>query len=62
MEDTGSWATLEKDDNMLIVGLKELAQDTFPIVNKHTYFAHVFKGQEGWQVRAAGVTLSHSTV
>jgi len=49
MEDTGSWAALEKDDNLLIVGLKELAQDTFPIVNKHTYFAHVFKGQEGWQ-------------
>lgn len=50
MEDTGAWVNLPQDDNLLVVGLKELALDTFPIVNKHTYFAHVFKGQEGWQV------------
>jgi saccharopine dehydrogenase (NAD+, L-lysine-forming) len=49
MEDTGAWVNLKQDDNLLIVGLKELAVDSFPIVNKHTYFAHVFKGQEGWQ-------------
>jgi saccharopine dehydrogenase (NAD+, L-lysine-forming) len=49
MEDTGSWVNLPQDDSLLVVGLKELALDTFPIVNKHTYFAHVFKGQEGWQ-------------
>lgn len=53
MEDTGAWMNLKQDDNLLIVGLKELAVDSFPIVNKHTYFAHVFKGQEGWQVRGA---------
>jgi len=55
MEDTGSWAHLKQDDNLLIVGLKELAADTFPIVNKHTYFAHVFKGQGGWQVWAVAL-------
>lgn len=51
MEDTGAWVNLKQDNNLLIVGLKELAVDTFSLVNRHTYFAHVFKGQEGWQVR-----------
>lgn len=49
MEDTNAWVALEKDDNLLCVGLKELAQDTFPIVNSHAYFAHAFKGQDGWK-------------
>jgi saccharopine dehydrogenase (NAD+, L-lysine-forming) len=60
MEDTGAWVNLPQDDNTLIVGLKELALDTFPIVNKHTYFAHVFKGQEGWQVGGCAVCKSWS--
>lgn len=49
MEPTGSWATLKKDPNLAIVGLKELPEDTFSIVNSHVYFAHAFKGQEGWE-------------
>lgn len=49
MEETNKWASLQADPNMLVVGLKEHAPDTFPIVNSHAMFAHVFKNQEGWQ-------------
>ena len=53
MEATGSWAALKKDEDLLIVGLKELEEGDFPLVNAHTYFAHAFKGQEGWKVRSS---------
>lgn len=49
MEDTNAWMLLPPDDNLLIVGLKELVASEQPVVHRHTYFAHVFKGQDGWQ-------------
>lgn len=41
----GYWRTCPKD--YLILGLKELPLEDFPIEHKHIYFAHIFKGQEG---------------
>lgn len=49
LEDTNAWMQLPADDNLLIVGLKELMASEQPVVHKHTYFAHVFKGQDGWR-------------
>ena len=39
------WRTCPID--YLILGLKELPIEDFPIEHKHIYFAHIFKGQEG---------------
>jgi len=41
----GSWRTAPRD--AIILGLKELPEDNEPIVHKHVYFAHIFKGQRG---------------
>jgi hypothetical protein len=41
----GSW--IEAPGAAFILGLKELDEDDFPLVHRHIYFAHVFKGQEG---------------
>jgi saccharopine dehydrogenase (NAD+, L-lysine forming) len=59
MAETNAWRTLEHDPNLLIVGLKELgapeehvsvlASTGGAIVNAHTYFAHCYKGQEGYE-------------
>jgi hypothetical protein len=59
MVDTNVWRTLEHDPNLLIVGLKEfgtpeehaslLEATDGAVVNAHTYFAHCFKGQDGWE-------------
>lgn len=32
-----------------ILGLKELPASDTPLVHRHIYFAHCYKGQEGWQ-------------
>mmetsp|Transcript_8451 Transcript_8451/g.15444 ORF Transcript_8451/g.15444 Transcript_8451/m.15444 type:complete len:389 (-) Transcript_8451:979-2145(-) len=59
MAETNAWRGLPHDDKLLIVGLKELgtpeehegilsAADG-SVVNRHTYFAHVYKGQDGWE-------------
>lgn len=59
MADTNAWRVLEHDPNLLIVGLKEfgapeehakiLKETDGAVVNAHTYFAHCYKGQEGWE-------------
>lgn len=41
----GGW--VEAPENAFILGLKELPEDTFPLVHRHLYFAHVYKGQAG---------------
>ncbi|GHF99542.1 saccharopine dehydrogenase [Thalassotalea marina] len=41
----GSWR--QAPDNAFILGLKELPDDTFPLVHKHIYFAHAYKQQSG---------------
>ena len=44
---SGSWKEAPKD--AFIVGIKELPLDSFPLVHRHIYLAHVYKNQEGWK-------------
>lgn len=41
----GTWIDAPRD--AFVLGLKELPDDTFPLIHRHIYFAHVFKGQAG---------------
>ena len=43
----GSWVNAPKE--AIILGLKELPEDTFPLIHQHIYFAHAYKEQAGWQ-------------
>ncbi|KAF5094601.1 hypothetical protein D0Z03_002031 [Geotrichum reessii] len=43
----GSWPQAPKD--RLIIGLKELPEETFPLVHEHIQFAHCYKDQGGWK-------------
>ncbi|KAF3276382.1 Saccharopine dehydrogenase [Orbilia oligospora] len=45
--ETGSWVNAPKDH--LIVGLKELPEENFPLIHEHIQFAHVFKQQTGYR-------------
>lgn len=42
---SGSWINAPQD--AYILGLKELPEDDFPLIHKHIYFAHAYKGQQG---------------
>ena len=42
----GSWVDVPKDH--LIVGLKELEEEEFPLHHTHIQFAHCYKQQTGW--------------
>jgi saccharopine dehydrogenase (NAD+, L-lysine forming) len=33
----------------VILGLKELAEEPWPLVHRHVYFAHAYKNQQGWK-------------
>jgi saccharopine dehydrogenase (NAD+, L-lysine-forming) len=33
----------------VVLGLKELANESWPLVHRHIYFAHVYKDQQGWK-------------
>ncbi|CAJ2500678.1 Uu.00g035310.m01.CDS01 [Anthostomella pinea] len=44
---TGSWRDAPKEH--IIVGLKELPEETFPLKHVHVQFAHVYKNQGGWE-------------
>ncbi|KAG5926836.1 hypothetical protein E4U42_002914 [Claviceps africana] len=43
---TGVWPKAEP--NTLIVGLKEIPEEGFPLTNDHLTFAHCYKKQAGW--------------
>ncbi|KAK8132470.1 hypothetical protein PG999_000643 [Apiospora kogelbergensis] len=43
---TGSWREVPAEH--IIVGLKELPEETFPLKHVHVQFAHCYKGQGGW--------------
>ncbi len=43
--ESGTWTGAPRD--AFILGLKELPDDTFPLVHRHIYFAHVYKDQAG---------------
>ncbi|ASP50029.1 saccharopine dehydrogenase [Cognaticolwellia beringensis] len=47
----GSWVNAPKD--AIILGLKELPEDTFPLIHQHIYFAHAYKEQSGWKTLLA---------
>lgn len=42
---TSSWRDAPKDS--IILGLKELSEDSFPLTHRHIYFGHAYKGQAG---------------
>ncbi len=42
-----SWQQAPK--NCIILGLKELSTEDFPLIHNHIHFAHVYKNQQGWQ-------------
>ncbi|KZF19335.1 hypothetical protein L228DRAFT_250923 [Xylona heveae TC161] len=42
----GSWPNAPADH--IIVGLKELPEETFPLKHTHVQFAHCYKNQGGW--------------
>eukprot|EP00127_Corallochytrium_limacisporum_P001411 Clim_evm33s55 gene=Clim_evmTU33s55 len=46
--DAGTWKT-EAPEGAYVVGLKELPEEDTPITQKHIFFAHCFKGQDGWK-------------
>ena len=43
----GSW--IDSPQSHLIVGLKELPEDDFPLRHEMIHFAHCYKGQDGWE-------------
>ena len=43
----GSWPNAEP--GTIILGLKELPEEEFPLKNDHITFAHCYKNQGGWQ-------------
>ena len=43
----GSWPDAPADH--IILGLKELPEDDFPLKHNHIYFGHCFKDQPGWE-------------
>jgi saccharopine dehydrogenase (NAD+, L-lysine-forming) len=45
MVPANSWKTAPKDS--VIMGLKELPEEDTPLVHRHIFFAHCFKGQAG---------------
>ena len=42
---TGSWPSAKRDT--LIMGLKELPDESFPLAHRHMYFAHAYEHQRG---------------
>ena len=42
----GSWPEAPKDH--IIIGLKELPEEDFPLKHTHVQFAHCYKNQSGW--------------
>ena len=47
LAEPGSWP--EAPRKTFILGLKELPEDHSPLPHQHIYFAHAYKGQQGWQ-------------
>ncbi|KAK9329781.1 hypothetical protein V1520DRAFT_342424 [Lipomyces starkeyi] len=41
------WPSAPNDE--LIIGLKELPEESFPLVHEHIQFAHCYKNQAGWK-------------
>jgi saccharopine dehydrogenase (NAD+, L-lysine-forming) len=47
MEPSGTWS--KAPEHCIILGIKELPDQDTPLIHKHLFFAHAYKGQQGWQ-------------
>jgi saccharopine dehydrogenase (NAD+, L-lysine forming) len=56
----GSWVNAPHDH--IIVGLKELPEDSFALKHTHVQFAHCFKNQGGWQDVLSRFSLGGGTL
>jgi saccharopine dehydrogenase (NAD+, L-lysine forming) len=56
----GSWVNVPHDH--VIVGLKELPEDSFALKHTHIQFAHCFKNQGGWQDVLSRFSLGGGTL
>jgi saccharopine dehydrogenase (NAD+, L-lysine forming) len=56
----GSW--VEAPHDHVIVGLKELPEDSFALKHTHVQFAHCFKNQGGWQDVLSRFSLGGGTL
>ncbi|KIW03186.1 uncharacterized protein PV09_05413 [Verruconis gallopava] len=45
--ENNSWPKAPKDH--IIIGLKELDPESWPLIHTHVQFSHCYKGQAGWQ-------------
>jgi len=55
-----SWKNAPKD--RIIVGLKELEEEGFPLVHDHVQFAHCYKDQHGWREVLARFPAGNGTL
>lgn len=56
----GSW--VDAPHNHIIVGLKELPEDSFSLKHTHVQFAHCFKNQGGWEDVLSRFSLGGGTL
>ncbi|NQY11482.1 MAG: saccharopine dehydrogenase [Flavobacteriales bacterium] len=47
IKEAHSWKDADKD--VIVFGLKELEEESWPLIHRHIHFAHVYKEQEGWK-------------
>eukprot|EP01012_Entosiphon_sulcatum_P023048 TRINITY_DN28029_c0_g1_i1.p1 TRINITY_DN28029_c0_g1~~TRINITY_DN28029_c0_g1_i1.p1 ORF type:complete len:378 (+),score=68.79 TRINITY_DN28029_c0_g1_i1:43-1176(+) len=59
---SGTWQTLPADEDLLVVGLKELADGSEPLPHKFIHFAHCFKKQAGWKEMLRRFTAGNGTL
>lgn len=55
-----SWKQAPK--NHIIIGLKELEEESFPLPNEYIHFAHCYKNQAGWQDVLSRFPRGHGTL
>ena len=46
MQPSGAWVKAPRE--CVILGIKELPPEDFPLIHRHIFFAHAYKGQQGW--------------
>lgn len=56
----GSWVDAPSDH--IVIGLKELPEDSFPLKHTHVQFAHCFKNQAGWRDVLSRFDLGNGTL
>lgn len=56
----GSWVDAPRDH--IILGLKELPEESFPLSHTHVQFAHCYKEQAGWESILSRFPRGHGTL